>query len=190
MVACCGEKGNFAGVSYDPSCGSFSTGEGLGWVHSFLAWLSPLSLLLRLTVVSISSGCFPSMVFFFHFLVVVGGCRWWRLFGHWWFRCCWCCCCFFFVFVSFVSFVVAFPAASVASSTVGSIVLWVACFCASSGYLSPSFFRIVWMVPRFQGRLNADSFVLVVVVDIVVVAVDVVTVVCICFLWAVSDQVA
>ena len=43
------------------------------------------------------------------------------------------------------------------------------------------------MVPRFQGRFNAGSFVLLVVVDIVVVFA---TVICRCFLWAVFSQVA
>ena len=50
------------------------------------------------------------------------------------------------------------------------------CF-LSSGNLGPSFFRIVWMVPRFQDRFSVGSFVLVIVVDVVVV-----TVVCRCFL--------
>ena len=42
--------------------------------------------------------------------------------------------------VSFVSFVIAFAAASVIGSTVGSIVLWVSCFCAF-------FFLVTWVHP-------------------------------------------
>ena len=172
MVACCCENGDFAGGFCDKACGSFSVGGG-SWVEYIVSWPDFRHyLFLRLTVVSITSGCSLSMVFYFLFFMGGagdGGCLVIdnSVVG--------------VVGVSFsaVSFVVAFATASVPGSTVSSIVLWVSRFSAFfSNNLGPSFFRIVWMVPSFQGKFNA-GFVLVVVAIAVVV---VVTVVCRCFL--------
>ena len=157
-AADCGEEGDFDGVcSAVIDC--FSV-EGLVWVQNFFACVSPLSLLFKVTDISISSGCSPSVGFFFFcflFFLIKGDGGWLVVVI------------FFFFFFFFF-----FPPSIVVSVVIAvSRVVWCNCFCCCCyccfwccglrvwflfpGYRDGPRSYCYWWKPSFEGRSLLDD---------------------------------